>query len=289
MKLTATVTAQRAEDIASKIDEAGPQDPNAGVYKIVKILDQHRLEVFPPPKFESNSSYSIGIRNYYKFSVSNAEFFVLDTRSYRQMADGTAKSRPEILGNKQMTWLKKAMLNSKADTLFVVSPVSFSLPHLDSLTPPVNDSSWTGFVDDRMELLNFWKSLQKMVIIVSGDMHNSYAIQWNDRLWEFGAGPFGSNNRENSAKTGWRPERGEFDSAGQLVDIRWSTFFKNGTPSAMRRQPVYAVFQVESGYSDSSDNKGTTSAISNAQVIVQFFDALNGDLLHSETILTDVK
>ncbi len=100
---------------------------------------------------------------------------------------------------------------------------------------------------------------------------------------------FGSTNRENSAKTGWRPERGEFDSAGQPVDIRWSTFFKNGTPSAMRRQPVYAVFQVESGYSDSSDNKGTTSAISNAQVIVQFFDALNGDLLHSETILTDVK
>ncbi len=266
-------------------DNAVPQDPNAGVYKIVEIIDKHRLRIFPTPKARSDSGYSIGIRHYYKFSVSNSEFFVLDTRSYRKMADAKRHQNPELLGNLQMAWLKDAMQASTADVLFVISPVSFSLPHLESVTPPVNDSSWTGFVDDRDELLDFWGSLKRTVIIVSGDMHNSYSIRWNDRLWEFGAGPIGSTNRENSAKTGWRPANGEFDSAGNKVDIRWSTHFKQGTPSNNRRAPVYAVVQVNNVYNDGSAEKGAVIAFPVPQVVVQFIDALNGDLLYAESVV----
>lgn len=271
------------KEIENAIEEAGAQDPNAGVYQVVEVVDKHRLRIFPPPKAQSNSGYSIGIRHYYKFNVANSEFFVIDTRSHRKMGDVARQQKPEMLGRIQMAWLQDAMRHSEADILFVVSPVSFSLPHLESETPPVNDSSWTGFVDERDELLEFWKLLNKTVILVTGDMHDAFSIRWNDHLWEFGAGPIGAFNRESSAKTGWRPASGEFDSAGQLVDIRWSTYFKQGTPKTMRRLPVYAVFQVNSTYSKPLDEHGPVITFPN-KVDVQFIDALSGDLLYTESV-----
>lgn len=272
-------------EMENRVQQEGPPDPNAGVYEIVEVVDKHRLRIFPTPTSQSSSDYSIGTRHYYNFRLSNAEFFVLDTRSHRKMADEKRQQDPVLLGKTQMAWLKNAMQTSTARILFVVSPVSFSLPHLDSVTPPVNDSSWTGFPDDRDELLELWETLNRTVIIISGDMHNSYSIRWNDRLWEFGAGPIGSTNRENSAKTGWRPANGEFDSAGRKVNIRWSTYFKQGTPRDRRRAPVYAVIQVNNVHNNRPQVEGGADAYPAPQVVVQFIDALSGDMVYAESVV----
>ncbi|MFB3105952.1 MAG: alkaline phosphatase D family protein, partial [Pseudomonadales bacterium] len=61
--------------------------PNAGVYRIVKILDDKRIQIEPAAKADGTASYSIGRRSYYKLRMSNCDFFVLDTRGQRQIHD----------------------------------------------------------------------------------------------------------------------------------------------------------------------------------------------------------
>ena len=107
-------------------------DPNAGVYEIVEIIDRHRLRVRPPAKQNGESSYSIGRRSYYRFRVGNAEFFLTDTRTHRQMHDVRQPDKPglSMLGPRQRKWLLDGMRASDADFLFVVSSVNFMVPHV---------------------------------------------------------------------------------------------------------------------------------------------------------------
>ena len=68
----------------AKLDaESG--DPNSAVYEIVEVLGPHRLRINPPAKANGSQTYSIGRRCYGKFSVSNCDFFLLDTRSHRSL------------------------------------------------------------------------------------------------------------------------------------------------------------------------------------------------------------
>ncbi len=60
--------------------------------------------------------------------------------------------------------------------------------------------------------------------------------------------------------------------------------YKSGTPRNIHRAPVYAVFQVNSIYDDPSIEKNAALAFPNAEVIVQFFDAIDGDLLYTESV-----
>ena len=65
--------------------DAKPGDPNAAVYEIVKVLGPHKLRIKPEAKADGQSAYSIGRRCYGKFTVSNCDFFLLDTRSHRTL------------------------------------------------------------------------------------------------------------------------------------------------------------------------------------------------------------
>ncbi len=81
-----------------------------GVYDVVEVLDSHRVRIRPPARADGTASYSIGRRSYGKFTVGNCNFYLLDTRSHRQLHDLQHRDKPglTLLGKHQAEWLMKA-------------------------------------------------------------------------------------------------------------------------------------------------------------------------------------
>jgi len=201
--VNATIEGKRYGEIGGELDKTGGH-PAAGVYRIDKILDQHHLSIYPtPPADGINTSYSIGRINYYRFSVSNCDFFVLDTRGNRELQDirNPRKKGLSMLGERQKTWLMEGMRQSDADFFFVVSSVNFAIPHgyYDDLTQYSNkDESWTAFLDEREQLIDLWEKIGKPVFIISGDIHNSMVIKITDTIWNFASSPHNTTKHNNS-------------------------------------------------------------------------------------------
>ena len=275
--------------------DGGEGDPNAGVYDIAEVLDAQRLRIRPPAKHDGKPPYSIGRRSYSRMRVSNSDFFLLDTRSHRSVYDVTRPDKPGVtmLGKEQKDWLMGAMRNSDADFFFVVSSVNLTIPHVggtgrvagEPAAPPSRDDAWTGFLEEREELIHFWDSLGKPVFVLTGDLHNSFVVKITDRVWEFASGPHNSRNHTTGAEAG-RPANGLFDSHGRKVDIRWSTYMLNETPVQLRTQPMYAVVQVNNVLTNRREaGPDRLVAYPRPQVVFQYYDGFTGDLLYAESIL----
>ena len=133
----------------------GKGDPNAGVYEVVEVLDKHRVRINPPGRETGYVSYSIGRQSYGKFRVANCEFYLLDTRTNRQMHDvrNPLKKGVSMLGVKQREWIKREMKKSDADFFFMVSSVNFMIPHIGAggvqFDTANKDDAWTVFLDER--------------------------------------------------------------------------------------------------------------------------------------------
>lgn len=277
--------------------DAEEGDPNAGVYDIVEIVDATHLKVNPPFTATGEQSYSIGRRSYSKTRVSNSDIFFLDTRSHRDMHDVQNPQGPglSMIGMQQEQWLMDEMKNSDAEIFFVFSSVNLTIPHVGGTAGPGGliadsgnkDEAWTVFLEDRERLINFWDSLGKPVFVLTGDLHNSFAIKITDRVWEFASGPHNSRNHKASAEAG-RPANGTFDSLGRPVEIRWSSYMGDEVPPELNRQPVYAVVQVNNVFNNSvEEGKPRWVKFPRPQVVFQYYDGFTGDLLYAESILTE--
>jgi hypothetical protein len=273
-------------------------DPNANVYRIVERLDAKRLRIEPAAQADGTATYSIARRSYFEQRVGNAHFLFLDTRSFRGISDPTHANRPELtmIGPAQKAWLKDRMKKSDADFFFVVSQVTFMIPHVGG-TPtagaaegnagaaPTHDEAWTGFVSEREELIAFWESLGKNVFVLTGDVHNSYSVRITDRIWELASGPHNSRNHRAEA-VGFAPPNGPFDSAGRRCEIRWSSYFLPDVPAQLVRQPIYTVVQVNNVFDNRVEAKvARWVAYPHPQVVVQYHDGFTGDLLYAESIV----
>ncbi len=269
------------------LDNSGG-DPNAGVYEVERVLDDRRLQLRPPPHADTVSSYSIGRLNYWNRSIANAEFFFLDTRSHRQIHDITDPYREGVsmLGERQRRWLRETMSQSAADFLFVVSSVNFLVPHVGpGMGGPNKDEAWTAMVAEREELIRFWDSLGKRVFVLTGDLHNSFAIRVTDSVWEFASGPHSSRNHPLASEAG-RPLNGRFLSRGRDAEIRWSTFFLDDSPAAARVRPVYCVVLINNVFENpAADGTRRFVAYPRPQAVFQYYDGLTGELLYAESIL----
>ncbi len=258
-------------------------DPNAGVYEIVKVLDGNRLQIRPAAKLDGTPSYSIGRLPYSRFRASNADFFLLDARSLRNMHDVERRDKPgfSMLGSKQKAWLMKAMRSSDADFFFVVSSVNFMIPHFGG--SGIKDDAWTAFLDEREELIRFWDSLGRPVFVLTGDIHMSYTIRITDRIWEVASGPHNSP-RHPVGKAGY-PPNGPYDSFGRKCDIRWTSYLLDDTPPAARRAPVYTTVQVGNAFNN-PDKSGADRwvAYPRPYAIFQHYNGLTGELLYAETV-----
>ena len=267
--------------------------PAAGVYEIVKILDRNRLKIHPAPKADGEQvSYSIGMRNYYRLSVGNCDFFILDCRGHRQLHDkkNPWKKGLSMLSLEQKEWLKKGMRESVADFLFVVSSVNLTIPHVGP-GPPDKDEAWTVYMEEREELIKFWDNLHKPVLVLTGDLHNSFVIKITDRVWEFASGPHNSGNHSLMDEAR-RPPNGDFEYNGRKVNIRWSTFvlddvnyYPNELDLPIRPFPYYCVVRVNNVFNNPREPGGVRwVAFPQPQVLFQYYDGLTGELLYAEAI-----
>ncbi len=265
-------------------------DPNAGVYTVRGVRDAHRLEISPKALRDGKCVYSIGRHNYGKFRAGNAEVYLLDTRGLRDMHDMVHPEKPGLymLGRKQHDWLKASMAASDADFFFLASTVNMMVPHVGSpgSTDPIKgkDDAWTAFLAEREELIRFWDGLKKPVIVMTGDLHNSWVIKVTDRVWECASGPHNSQNHP-AVSEGGRPPNGPFDSRGRMCDIRWSSYIRNDTPTRLRRWPIYAVAQINNVFgSPKEEGKTRWAAYPKPHVVIQYFDGRSGEMLYAEPI-----
>jgi len=270
-------------------------DPNSKVYEIVEVLDNNRLRINPPAVADGKQTYSIGRVSYFKKRVSNVDLFFVDTRSNRQEHDVTNPQNPgrSMLGKRQVAWLKREMKASDADFSFIVSSVNFTIPHIGgnlSANPNAarsnKDDAWTVFLEERDDLINFWDSLGTPVFVLTGDLHNSFAIKITDRVWEFASGPHNSRQHPLTSE-GDRPPNGPYEYSGRKVDIRWSSFVLPDTPVEMRNRVIYCVVQISNVFSNPKE-EGTPRwvAYPQPQATFQYYDGLTGDLLYAESILS---
>jgi phosphodiesterase/alkaline phosphatase D-like protein len=264
----------------ARLDGAGG-DPNAGVYEIAGVLDGRRLRIRPAARADGEASYSIGRRSWFRLRVSNCEFLFLDTRSERA-------PKVSMIGPAQKAWLRETMSASDADFFFVVSSVNLTIPHVGAggmnVAAADKDDAWTAFPEEREELIRFWDGLGRPVLVLTGDLHNSFAVKVTDRVWEFASGPHNSRNHPASSEGG-RPASGPFQSLGRVCDVRWSTWFLDESPRDERKQPVYCVVQLNNVLENPAEGGGRVRvAYPRPQAVFRYHDGFTGELLYAEAV-----
>ncbi len=265
-------------------------DPNAGVYDVVEVLDAHRLRIAPPARANGEAAYSIGRRSYFHMQVSNCDFFFLDTRGQRGLHDikDPFKKGLSMLGADQRDWLIDGVKKSDGDFIFIISSVNFTIPHVGGshIRDQSNkDEAWTVFLEERERLIELWDAQEKPVFVLTGDLHNSFAIQITDNVWEFASGPHNSDNHR-AADEGNRPPNGPFTWGPREVNIRWSTYFLPESPRERLRYPHYCVVKINNVLENPTADGGKRwIAFPQPQVIFQYFNGRTGDLVYAESIL----
>lgn len=280
-----------ANDIRYDNDEG---NKNSYVYDIVEVVDSHTLRLHMPAKTDDVVSYSIGRRSYGKFRVSNCEFFLIDTRGDRDMHDIRQRDKPGVsmIGKPQREWLLKSMRESDADFFFVVSTVPFMIPHTGAggvkFDEGNKEESWTGFFEERELLIREWEKLGKKVFVMTGDLHNSFAIKVTDNVWEFCCGPHNSVNHVPVLDESDRPATGKFKFGPRECDIRWSSYILPDVERLERLYPHFCVVQINNVFNMPKKLGGNRwVAYPHPQVVFQYYDGRTGQLAYAEAISLD--
>ncbi|WP_442510276.1 alkaline phosphatase D family protein [Novipirellula sp. SH528] len=266
---------------------------NSYVYSICEVVDAHTVRLHMPAKVDGDVSYSIGRRSYGKFRVANCEFFLLDTRGDRGMHDITQRDKPDvsILGLPQREWLLKSMQESDADFFFVISTVPFMIPHSGAGGYEVSgnkEEAWTGFFHERELLIDAWEKMGKKVFVMTGDLHNSFAIKVTENVWEFCCGPHNSVNHVPKLDESDRPATGKFKFGPRECDIRWSSYILDDLPRLERLYPHFCVVQINNVFNMPQKLGGKRLvAYPHPQVIFQYYDGRTGELDYAEAISLD--
>ena len=267
---------------------------NSYVYDIVEVVDRHTLRLHMKAKVDDEVSYSIGRRSYGKFRVANCEFFLIDTRGDRDMHDIRQRDKPGVsmIGRPQREWLLKSMRESDADFFFVISTVPFMIPHSGAggfeFDAANKEEAWTGFFDERELLIREWEKLGRKVFVMTGDLHNSFAIKVTDDVWEFCCGPHNSVNHVPKLDESDRPATGKYKFGPRECDIRWSSYILPDLPRLERLYPHFCIVQVNNVFNmpkKLGDKRWV--AYPHPQVVFQYYDGRTGELLYAEAISVD--
>lgn len=266
---------------------------NSYVYDIVEVIDENTLQLHMPAKVTDDVSYSIGRTSYGKFRVSNCEYYLVDTRSARDMHDIRDRGREglSMLGAKQREWLLRSMRESDADFFFVVSSVPFMIPHTGAGGVKADfankEEAWTGFFHEREMLISEWEKLDKPVFVMTGDLHNSFAIRITDQIWEFCCGPHNSVNHVPKNDESDRPATGKFKFGPRECDIRWSSYILPDVPRLERLYPHFCVVKINNVFNMPRKLGGRRLvAYPHPQVVFQYYNGRTGELEYAEAIST---
>ncbi len=269
-----------------------PEDSrrNAGVYRLVEVLDEHRLRIEPAFKADEQPTYSIGTHHWFDWRLGNCHFFVLDTRGERSRPNFQEYADPArfVLGDAQRRWLMDGVTKTDAEFVFVISPdpwiVYHTAYHVGGKLDPKGDG-FASFVHEREILLNHFDRLGKPVLIFTGDVHNSLAARITENVWEFLCGPMGSNAHPVGT-AGGMPYGGRWTSQGRPVTIRWIAGFPDNVHYSRLRNAYFAVVQVNNVMkAPRPEGVGYQFvAYDVPQVVVRFHDGYSGRLEYAEAI-----
>lgn len=105
---------------------------------------------------------------WFKFSIADVDFFLLDGRFYRTNPYGDS---PSMLGPVQKAWLLNELTQSNATFKVLASPVPWSFD-----TKGESRDTWNGFRDERDEIFGFLEENRiDGVILIAADRHRSDA------------------------------------------------------------------------------------------------------------------
>lgn len=146
---------------------SGPHDP------LMPVGRQAFLEYWPigtPPEDPT--------RLYRKFRRgADAEFFILDTRQYRDRNADQDRPTKTMLGSAQRDWLIEGLARSAATWKFIITSVPLSNPKGGTAQTPGNDS-WaraadgTGFQTELRTIISaILKNHVRNVVWLAGDVH----------------------------------------------------------------------------------------------------------------------
>jgi alkaline phosphatase D len=134
---------------------------------------------------------------WFKFSIADVDFFMLDGRFYRT---NPYAENPSMLGPVQKKWLLEQVKKSKATFKVLASPVPWSFN-----TKGKSLDTWNGFRDERNEIFAFLeKNKIDGVILISADRHRSDARRI-DRDNAYPLYEFESSRLTNKHKHGLKP------------------------------------------------------------------------------------
>lgn len=132
---------------------------------------------------------------YYQFSRGAVDFFMLDGRYYRTPNKTKDDGTKTMLGEKQVAWLKKALVASQAPVKILASGSEWQSKG--------TEDGWVSFLRERNALFQFIEEHHiQGVLLISGDRHFTGAYQVAQRFIEVTSGPIGGN----TAKTRNLPE-----------------------------------------------------------------------------------
>ncbi len=139
------------------------------------------------------------------FAHQDAEFFLLDDRSYRDAEKAPPAADKSMFGAAQMSWLKSGLKRSKAMFKIVCNG-----SQLFSEDDNGHHSGWHNYSGERDDFLR-WLAGEKLtgLLFLSGDRHNTqvFRIQPGDGpvAYEFSCSPFTSRLSKLSKKDRGNP------------------------------------------------------------------------------------
>ncbi len=122
---------------------------------------------------------------YFKFTRGDVDFFLLDVRYHRSPDKAPDDGTKTHLGAKQLAWLKRELLASKA-TLKIIGSGGEWQSHS-------SEDSWKRYAREEQEIFDFLAGHEiRNVLLLSGDRHFTAAYHVRGRFIEVTSGPLGS-------------------------------------------------------------------------------------------------
>ena len=188
---------------------------------------------FWPIRNESGEDPTILYRRF-KWTPA-CEFFVLDTRQYRDQGERGPGIGKTLLGARQLTWLKAGLKASSAKFKFICSSVPFHQNGIDK---------WGGFKAERQDLVDFVRRHGiRNVVILSADLHAAADLS-DDRtgLTEFLVGPIAAPLQGSPSRLQENARPGSF--VGDEYNFGLIRMAHSGGKTVVRLEIVDAKRQV---------------------------------------------